>query len=216
MGDGNQGAKDTRRAVDIVRNQGLEASDILRQLAQEIPGQLMSGEVTGGMSMQDFVLQMLSDPMTYNDDLKSRIVNSMGASALDAQDLEQKQGANRAEMLGIGRSSAGGQGLAEMAGIRAAGRQAGAINQVETDAAKQRIPDLMNAANTALGFLQAYFNPTKELASGLNATSSAILGSGQLSGQLYQNSAGPGDLALGLVGQAGGGLITGGLDKLFG
>jgi len=151
-----------------------------------------------------------SNPFTYTPEFKDATANAASNAALKASEGSLGQFGAQADRLGIGRSQAGGGGLANLAALMGVGGVINANQQVERMAAQQRIADLNNAVNQGFNFLTQSYAPTKEVGLAQLGTLGGLSSLTGANAQLAGQQSGPLDFLGGPLG-AGLGAFTGGL-----
>mgnify|MGYP001582107661 CR=1 FL=1 len=161
-------------------------------------------------AIRPLIEQIASDPFTFNDQLKASLGNLGANQASQTQNAAQQRIGGVTERLGLGRSDAGGLGLAGLAGLQNQAQTLSGLQNVENLAAQQRVPDLNRAIASLFGYLQSADQPRRELALGQLGTLGGLSSLVGANAQLASQQSGPLDFLGGAFG-AGAGALSGGL-----
>lgn len=160
--------------------------------------------------------QIANNPFTYDEAYKDRLRSALtGNSVRNTTNMLGNAGQS-AERLGLGRSDAGGLGLANLAQLQGLGQQANIMNQVENMAAQQRLPDLNNAIGSLFGYINQMQNPSRDVANGLLGSTTSLTGLVGANAGLAGQQSGPLDFLGGLLGSAANTATGLGLGSAFG
>lgn len=159
--------------------------------------------------------EILSNPFTYNDQLKASMMGDATGVALRSAEGAMGQYGALGERLGIGRSAAGGTGLANLSRLMGQGGAVNAAQSVDRLAAESRLGDLNRAVQSGMGFLQQFYAPRKEVALGKMGTLSGLAQLVGADSQLAAQSTSPLDFVGSILG-AGVGAFTGGAGGALG
>jgi len=198
-----QGAKSSKLALANTK----EGVDTIKGVAKKFYEDPMLQKVAG---LQN---QILDNPFTYNQQFRDSTANAASSAALSASENNLGQSGAMAERLGLGRSQAGGIGLANLTNLMGVGGVVNANQQTDRLMAQQRLADLQNAVGSGFNFLTQYNAPQKEVGLAQLGTLGGLSSLTGANAQMAAQQSGPLDFLGGAVGAGLGGL-TGGLGSL--
>lgn len=159
--------------------------------------------------------EILSNPFTYNDQLKASLTGDATNVALKSAENASGQFGAAAERLGIGRSAAGGAGLANLTRLMGQGGAVNAAQGVDRMAAESRLADLRNAVQSGMAFLTERDRPRRESALAKLGQLSGLTGLAATNYGAAAQETGPLDFIGQGIGAFTGGLALGGANSLL-
>lgn len=159
--------------------------------------------------------EILSNPFTYNDQLKASLTGDATNIALKSAENASGQFGAAAERLGIGRSAAGGAGLANLTRLMGQGGAVNAAQGVDRMAAESRLADLRNAVQSGMAFLTERDRPRRESALAKLGQLSGLTGLAATNYGAAAQETGPLDFIGQGIGAFTGGLALGGANSLL-
>jgi len=195
-----QGAKSSKLALANTK----EGINTIKGVAQKFYEDPMLQKVAG---LQN---QILDNPFTYNQQYRDSTANAASSAALSAAENNLGAVGAQAERLGLGRSQAGGVGLANLTNLMGVGGVVNANQQTDRLMAQQRLADLQNAVGSGFNFLTQYNAPQKEVGLAQLGTLGGLASLTGANAQMAAQQSGPLDFLGGVFG-TGLGAFTGGL-----
>lgn len=159
--------------------------------------------------------QILDNPFTYTDQLKSSLTGDATNIALKASENAGGQFGAAAERLGIGRSAAGGAGFSNLMRIMGTGGAVNAAQGVDRMAAEARLGDLQRAVQSGLSFLSERDRPRRESALAKLGQLQGLSGLAATNYGAAAQETGPLDFIGQGIGAFTGGLALGGANSLL-
>ncbi len=158
---------------------------------------------------------ILSNPFTYNDQLKASLTGDATNIALKSAENASGQFGAAAERLGIGRSAAGGAGFSNLTRRMGPGGAVSAAQGVDRMAAESRLSDLRNAIQSGMTFLTERDRPRRESALAKLGQLQGLTGLAASNYNAAAQETGPLDFIGQGIGAFTGGLALGGANSLL-